>query len=106
MKDAGTLPDAFLDELRDAYNAEKQLLKALPKLARKATSGEFRTAFETHLDETHGAALTQGPERTRPDIRSRSPGVRIVVERATDPKGRGRGRRWTEGWAAHPSLTC
>lgn len=58
MKDAGTLHDAFLDELRDAYNAEKQLLKALPKLARKATSGELRTAFETHLEETHGHVST------------------------------------------------
>ena len=38
MADAGTLHDAFLDELRDAYDAEKQLMKALPKLAKAATS--------------------------------------------------------------------
>jgi ferritin-like metal-binding protein YciE len=49
-----TLHDAFLDELRDAYDAEKQLTKALPKLAKAATSEELRTAFEEHLTETEG----------------------------------------------------
>jgi ferritin-like metal-binding protein YciE len=49
-----TLHDAFLDELRDAYDAEKQLLKALPKLAKAAESDALRTAFETHLQETEG----------------------------------------------------
>ena len=38
MADSGTLHDAFLDELRDAYDAERQLTKALPKLAKAATS--------------------------------------------------------------------
>jgi ferritin-like metal-binding protein YciE len=52
MADTPTLYDAFLDELRDAYDAEKQLTKALPKLARAATSSKLRQAFETHLDET------------------------------------------------------
>ena len=50
----GTLHDAFLDELRDAYDAEKQLTKALPKLAKAASSTELRTAFENHLEETRG----------------------------------------------------
>ena len=50
----GTLHDAFLDELRDAYDAEKQLRRALPKLARAASSPELRTAFEKHLEETRG----------------------------------------------------
>jgi len=54
MADAGTLHDAFLDELRDAYDAEKQLIKALPKLAKAATSPELRTAFTSHLEETRG----------------------------------------------------
>jgi ferritin-like metal-binding protein YciE len=54
MAEAGTLHDAFLDELRDAYDAEKQLLKALPKLARKASSPELRQAFLTHREETLG----------------------------------------------------
>jgi ferritin-like metal-binding protein YciE len=50
----GTLHDAFLDELRDTYDAEKQLTKALPKLAKAASSAELRSAFESHLDETRG----------------------------------------------------
>ena len=54
MADAGTLHDAFLDELRDTYDAEKQLLKALPKMAKAATSPELRSAFESHLEETRG----------------------------------------------------
>jgi ferritin-like metal-binding protein YciE len=54
MAEAGNLHDAFLDELRDAYDAEKQLTKALPKLAKAATSEVLRDAFETHLEETRG----------------------------------------------------
>ena len=54
MAEAGTLHDAFLDELRDAYDAEKQLIKALPKMAKTATSPQLRSAFESHLEETRG----------------------------------------------------
>ena len=54
MANAGTMHDAFLDELRDSYDAERQLIKALPKMAKAATSAELRTAFETHLEETRG----------------------------------------------------
>src|SRR5688572_24874809 len=54
MAEAGTLHDAFIDELRDAYDAEKQLLKALPKLAKAASSPELKQAFLTHRDETQG----------------------------------------------------
>lgn len=52
MADTGTLHDAFIDELRDAYDAEKQLIKALPKLARAASNPSLREAFENHLNET------------------------------------------------------
>jgi ferritin-like metal-binding protein YciE len=54
MANAGTMHDAFLEELRDTYDAEKQLIKALPKMAKAASSAELRTAFETHLEETRG----------------------------------------------------
>src|SRR5919107_6421296 len=54
MAEAGTLHDAFLDELRDAYDAEKQITKALPKMAKAASSPDLRTAFQTHLEETRG----------------------------------------------------
>ena len=50
----GGLHEAFVDELRDAYDAEKQLLKALPKLAKASNSDELRTAFTDHLEETRG----------------------------------------------------
>jgi ferritin-like metal-binding protein YciE len=54
MAETGTLHDAFLDELRDAYDAEKQLTKALPKMAKAASSPGLRKAFEAHLEETRG----------------------------------------------------
>ena len=54
MAEAGTLHDAFLDELRDTYDAEKQLTKALPKLAKTPSTPNLRQAFESHLAETQG----------------------------------------------------
>ena len=54
MAESGTLHDAFIDELRDTYDAEKQLLKALAKLAKAASSPQLREAFETHREETQG----------------------------------------------------
>lgn len=47
-----TFEKLFVDELRDMYSAEKQLVKALPKLAKAATSPELRSALERHLDVT------------------------------------------------------
>lgn len=46
------LNDLFLHELKDLYDAEHQLLKALPKMAKAATSTELSQAFENHLAET------------------------------------------------------
>ncbi len=54
MAETSTLHDVFLDELRDAYDAEKQLVKALPKMAKTAESTELRQAFVDHLEETNG----------------------------------------------------
>jgi ferritin-like metal-binding protein YciE len=48
------LRDLYIDELRDIYNAETQLLKALPKMAKAATSDELRSGFEEHLEQTRG----------------------------------------------------
>jgi ferritin-like metal-binding protein YciE len=47
-----SLADAFYDELCDMYHAEKQLLKALPKMAKKAADETLSAAFEAHLSET------------------------------------------------------
>lgn len=52
MADIPTLREAFIDEIRDIYHAEKQLLKALPKMASAAANDELRTALENHLAET------------------------------------------------------
>jgi ferritin-like metal-binding protein YciE len=48
------LADLFLDTLKDIYFAEKQILKALPKMAKAAQSDKLRAAFEKHRDETEG----------------------------------------------------
>src|ERR1700736_1832635 len=48
------LKDLFIDELKDIYNAENQLVKALPKMAKTANSEELRTGFEEHLEQTRG----------------------------------------------------
>jgi ferritin-like metal-binding protein YciE len=44
----------YVDELKDLFSAENQLLKALPKLAKAASSEELRTGFEKHLEQTRG----------------------------------------------------
>jgi len=49
-----TLQDLFFETLKDIYYAEKQILRALPKMAREANSPELRKAFEQHRDETEG----------------------------------------------------
>jgi ferritin-like metal-binding protein YciE len=52
MSSMDSLADLLQDELKDIYDAEKQLTKALPKLAKKSSNEELREAFESHLDET------------------------------------------------------
>ena len=51
-----SLADLLEDELKDLYSAEKQILKALPKMAKKATTPQLKAAFESHLKETEGHA--------------------------------------------------
>jgi ferritin-like metal-binding protein YciE len=48
------LKGLYIDELRDIYNAENQLTKALPKMAKAATSDDLRAGFEGHLEQTKG----------------------------------------------------
>jgi len=49
-----TLDDLFLETLKDMYHAEKQILRALPKMGKAADSDQLRQAFETHRKETEG----------------------------------------------------
>jgi ferritin-like metal-binding protein YciE len=48
------LKELYIDELKDLYSAENQLVKALPKLAKAAASDELRQGFEEHLEQTKG----------------------------------------------------
>jgi|SRR5215469_3439453 len=88
MKDS-SLRELFVDELRDLYDAENRLIKALPKLAKKANLGELRSGFETHLTQTKEHA-----ERLK----------RIMVSLDEKPSGRnvqelrGSSRKVTNSW--------
>jgi len=54
MKKMRGLEDLLVDTVKDIYYAEKKLLKAIPKMAKKADSSELKEALENHLDETEG----------------------------------------------------
>jgi ferritin-like metal-binding protein YciE len=49
-----TIADLFIHELSDAYSAEKQMTRSLPKMAKAATDPQLVAAFERHLEETQG----------------------------------------------------
>ena len=48
------LQDLYVDELKDLYSAEQQIIKALPKMAKAASSPRLKDAFNQHLDQTKG----------------------------------------------------
>ena len=52
-----SLEDFLIEELKDLYSAEKQITKALPKMAKASTSDELREVFQNHLQETEGQVL-------------------------------------------------
>ncbi len=52
-----TLDELLLDQIRDLYDAEKQLVRALPKMVKAATSEDLREAIESHLEETRKQVL-------------------------------------------------
>jgi ferritin-like metal-binding protein YciE len=54
MPSASTLQELFLTHLQDIYHGEKQILKALPKMAKSATTPELKEAFQKHHDQTEG----------------------------------------------------
>jgi ferritin-like metal-binding protein YciE len=87
MPEATTLRDLFVEELRDALHGERQLVKALPKMARAATSSELRTALESHLAETeeHVSRLEQAfdliDEPARPKV---CKGLQGIIEEGSE----------------------
>ncbi len=54
MASASSLQDLFLTTLQDIYHGEKQILKALPKMAKSASAPDLKQAFEKHYDQTEG----------------------------------------------------
>jgi ferritin-like metal-binding protein YciE len=78
------LKELYIDELRDVYDAENQLLKALPKMAKAAESDELRSAFEEHWKQTKGhvqrldqifQALNESPK-----VKKKCKGMQGLVE--------------------------
>ncbi len=82
-----TLHDLLVHELRDLYSAEKQLTKALPKMAKAATSPKLRKGFEKHLDETLGQIKRLDQIFADLDVSSRGPkcaAMEGLVEEGSD----------------------
>ncbi len=52
--ESATLRELYIEQLKDLYSAENQITKALPKMAKKASSGDLKMAFEEHLRQTEG----------------------------------------------------
>jgi ferritin-like metal-binding protein YciE len=81
------LQELFLDELADTYNAEQQLTKALPKMAKAAQSDELRQAFESHLQETENqiSRLEQVAETLGETIQRKAcKGMKGIIEEGAE----------------------
>ena len=95
----GTLHDLFVEELKDLYSAEKQLLKALPRMAKGATHAGLKAAFSEHLEETRGqlARLEKIFERLDASPRGKKcaameglieEGAELLADKGADPSVR------------------
>jgi ferritin-like metal-binding protein YciE len=83
MKKMKSLDDLLIKELKDLYNAENQLVKALPKMAKAAGSEEVRAAFKEHLEETKGQVERLEQVFEMLDVPARGPkckGMEGIVE--------------------------
>lgn len=90
MAEMKTLRDSLVDEIRDLFNAEKQLTKALPKLAKNATNPDLRAALESHLAETQEqvARLEQVFELLDESVRGKHcAGMAGIIEEGSDMLG-------------------
>ena len=89
-KDIKTMNDLFVHQLQDIYYAEKQLVKALPKMADKATDKQLKQGFLTHLDETvtHVQRLEQVFQMHGAEIKTvNCPAIDGIIEEAQDVAG-------------------
>jgi ferritin-like metal-binding protein YciE len=89
-KDIKTMNDLFIHQLQDIYYAEKQLLKALPKMAEKATDKQLKQGFLTHLDETktHVQRLEQVFKMHGAEVKAVDcPAIDGIIEEADEVAG-------------------
>src|SRR5450755_1322586 len=89
-KDIKTMNDLFLHQLQDIYYAEKQLVKALPKMAEKASDPELKKGFLTHLDETktHVQRLEQVFKMHGAEVKAVDcPAIDGIIEEADEVTG-------------------
>ncbi|MDB5564395.1 MAG: hypothetical protein JWP84_961 [Tardiphaga sp.] len=89
-KDIKTMDDLFVHQLQDIYYAEKQLVKALPKMADKATDPMLKQAFLTHLEETrvHVQRLEQVFEMHGAEVKAVDcPAIDGIIQEADETAG-------------------
>jgi ferritin-like metal-binding protein YciE len=89
-KDIKTMNDLFVHQLQDIYYAEKQLVKALPKMAEKATDKQLKQGFLTHLDETktHVQRLEQVFQMHGAEVKAVDcPAIDGIIEEADEVAG-------------------
>lgn len=82
-----TLKDLYIHELKDLYSAEKQLIKALPKMAKAATNPDLAAGFEQHLEETKEHAVRLEKILKSHDQSTRGPkckGMEGVIEEGSE----------------------
>src|SRR5436190_4448576 len=87
MASLESLDELLQDELKDMYDAEKQLTKALPKMAKKATNEDLKQAFEEHLHQTeqHIERLEQVFEQLEMPARGKKcEGMKGLIEEGQD----------------------
>jgi ferritin-like metal-binding protein YciE len=87
MAQESGLKKILIDELRDIYHAEKQLVKALPKMAKAATSPDLRAAIESHLEETeeHVNRLEQAFDLLEQPVKAKPcAGMAGIIEEGSD----------------------
>ena len=89
-KDIKTMNDLFVHQLQDIYYAEKQLVKALPKMADKATDKQLKQGFLTHLEETkaHVQRLEQVFQMHGAEVKAVDcPAIDGIIEEADEVAG-------------------
>ena len=100
-----SLKDLYIDELKDLYSAETQLVKALPKMAKKASAPELKQAFQDHLEETKGHVARL--EEIFEELDEKPTGKTCKAMKGSGRRGRGSHRgRWQRGRVGRSPDRC